>query len=112
MDRKDRLITTDTLILTKGSRIDAQEQVLDCSQTDKALQAIGEAWDTDRPFSASPRSRGRYLPIWLSSEFGLDRQCAQASMQAWLNSGLINQEEHSRKNHRMGLRVLSVRAPE
>ena len=97
--------TQSTLVLTKGSRTDAQERALDTAQTDKAFQAIEAAWNSDKPFSAEPRSKGRFLPVWLSSQFGLDRQCAQATMQTWLSNGLINQEEHSRKNHRNGLRV-------
>jgi hypothetical protein len=71
------------------------------------LNVVRDAQATDRPWSNAPqtRTRGRFLPTLIVSEFGMKVDRAKIYVRAMIKEGLIRVIVLDKKKHRSGLVV-------
>jgi 5S rRNA maturation endonuclease (ribonuclease M5) len=72
------------------------------------LNAIAEAWDSGRPWSNAPQTRGegRYAPKNISVNFNIAIQTAEHMVETWIINGVLVTEYRDRKANLRGLKVV------
>lgn len=74
----------------------------------RALNAINEAWISQKPWSFEPQSKrsGRYAPARISSLFNVHPKIAEQMISAWLTNEILDVSTRDAKSKVKGLRVI------
>lgn len=100
--QKSSLVVTGMAEATEGDGWPPREV---CQQI---LDAIAQAWDSDRPWSNASQTRGegRYAPRNISIKFNLSAKTAAHMIETWLVNGILAIEYKNRKANLRGLKPI------
>jgi RecA-family ATPase len=87
-------------------RVDVQQENTSIERSrreERLIEEVETAFENDRPWSAHPQARGRWLGTWLHKKERMNRSPAQKLIDELVSRGLIVEVEYDSHRHRSGL---------
>lgn len=99
---------TSTLVPVKSTEPLIEQKRLSRHQIEQIFDEIDRAWVARHAWSVWPNAKrsGRYLPAWVTSEFGVPETTAVDHLTSWQQHGYLALECYDQRNKAQGLRVI------